>query len=172
MCPCHGEVSPVTLAEQVGAERGPPPFSLPATSLQSGASLLGGQCRPPPGAEALGLSRLAGVDSWQRYSPSPALRARPRPPLVAKTRSGADCGSDNELLIAKFRLKLKKVGKTTRPFRYDLNQPPLLLVQLPQDAGGQRRVLGEGRSLGVLARAGAGCGSVGDVPGAWLASAP
>ena len=35
---------------------------------------------------------------------------------------GADCGSDHELLIAKFRLKLKKVGKTTRPFRYDLNQ--------------------------------------------------
>ena len=39
-----------------------------------------------------------------------------------KTRLGADCGSDHELLIAKFRLKLKKVGKTTRPFRYDLNQ--------------------------------------------------
>ena len=41
-----------------------------------------------------------------------------------KTRPGADCGSDHELLIAKFRLKLKKVGKTTRPFRYDLNQIP------------------------------------------------
>ena len=40
----------------------------------------------------------------------------------AKTRPGADCGSDHEHLIAKFRLKLKKVGKTTRPFRYDLNQ--------------------------------------------------
>ena len=39
-----------------------------------------------------------------------------------KTRPGADCGSDHELLITKFRLKLKKVGKTTRPFRYDLNQ--------------------------------------------------
>ena len=39
----------------------------------------------------------------------------------AKTRPGADCGSDRELLIAKFRLKLKKVGKTTRSFRYDLN---------------------------------------------------
>ena len=42
----------------------------------------------------------------------------------AKTRPGADCGSDHELLIAKFRLKLKKVGKTTSPFRYDLNQIP------------------------------------------------
>ena len=42
----------------------------------------------------------------------------------AKTRLGADCGSDHELLIAKFRLKLKKVAETTRPFRYDLNQIP------------------------------------------------
>ena len=42
----------------------------------------------------------------------------------AKTKPGADCGSDHELLIAKFRLKLKKVGETTRPFRYDLNQIP------------------------------------------------
>ena len=42
----------------------------------------------------------------------------------AKTRPRADCGSDHELLIAKFRFKLKKVGKTTRPFRYDLNQIP------------------------------------------------
>ena len=39
---------------------------------------------------------------------------------VSKTRPGDDFGSDHELLIAKFRLKLKKVGKTTRPFRYDL----------------------------------------------------
>ena len=43
---------------------------------------------------------------------------------VSKTRLGADCGSDYELLIAKVRLKLKKVGKTTTPFRYDLNQTP------------------------------------------------
>ena len=42
----------------------------------------------------------------------------------AETRPGAECGSDHELLIAKFRLKLKKVRKITRPFRYDLNQPP------------------------------------------------
>ena len=45
----------------------------------------------------------------------------------AKTRLGADCGSDHELLIAKFRRKLKKVGKTTRPFRYDLNQIPYII---------------------------------------------
>ena len=44
--------------------------------------------------------------------------------LSAKTRLGADCGSDHELLIAIFRLKFKKVEKTTRPFRYDLNQIP------------------------------------------------
>ena len=42
----------------------------------------------------------------------------------AKIRLGADCGSDHELLIAKFRLKLKKIGETTRPFRHDLNQIP------------------------------------------------
>ena len=43
---------------------------------------------------------------------------------VRKTRPGADCGLDHELLIAEFRLKLKKVGKTTRPFSYDLNKIP------------------------------------------------
>ena len=42
----------------------------------------------------------------------------------AKTRPGAEGGSEHEILIAKFRLKLKKVGKTTRPFRYDINQIP------------------------------------------------
>ena len=42
----------------------------------------------------------------------------------AKTRLGTDCGSDHELFITKFRLKFKKVGKTTSPFRYDLNQIP------------------------------------------------
>ena len=46
----------------------------------------------------------------------------------AKTRPGADCGSGHELLIAKFRLKFQKVGKTTRPFRYDLNQIPYDLI--------------------------------------------
>ena len=43
---------------------------------------------------------------------------------VSKNKTGGDCGSDHELLIAKCRLKLKKVGKTTRTFRYDLNQIP------------------------------------------------
>ena len=47
----------------------------------------------------------------------------------AKTRPGADCGSDHEPLIAKFRLKLKKVGKTARPFRYDLT----IIYQIPYD---------------------------------------
>ena len=45
----------------------------------------------------------------------------------AKTRLGVDCGSDHELFIVKFRLKLKKVGKTTRPFRSDLKQIPLII---------------------------------------------
>ena len=44
--------------------------------------------------------------------------------LNSKTRPGADYGSDHEVLIAKFRLKLKKIGETTRPFWYDLNQIP------------------------------------------------
>ena len=43
---------------------------------------------------------------------------------VSKSRPGSDCGSDHELLVTKFRLKVKKVGKTTNPFRYDLNQIP------------------------------------------------
>ena len=47
-----------------------------------------------------------------------------KPYTVSKTKPGADWGSDHELLIAKFRLKLKKVEKTTRPFRYDQNQIP------------------------------------------------
>ena len=50
-------------------------------------------------------------------------RLSDRPEKSPKTRPGADCGSDHEL-ITKFRLKLKKVGKTTRPFKYDLNQIP------------------------------------------------
>ena len=54
--------------------------------------------------------------SWQQK--------RRRSIQSAKTRPGADCGSDHELLITKFRHKLKKVEKTTRPFRYDLNQIP------------------------------------------------
>ena len=42
--------------------------------------------------------------------------------IICRNKTGADYGSDHELLIAKFKLKLKKVGETTRPFRYDLNQ--------------------------------------------------
>ena len=53
-----------------------------------------------------------------------AAKDRERSIQSVKTKPGADCDSDHELLIAKFRLKLKKVGKTTRTFRYDLNQIP------------------------------------------------
>ena len=59
-----------------------------------------------------------------RWFPEDSLEKRMATHCSTKTRPGADCGSDHELLIAKFRLKLKKVGKTTRPFRYDLNQIP------------------------------------------------
>ena len=61
---------------------------------------------------ALSQHHLPGFEIWRSSIQS------------AKTRPGADCDSDHELLIAKFRLKLKKVGKTIRPFRYDLNQIP------------------------------------------------
>ena len=54
-----------------------------------------------------------------RYSLQPKMK---KLYIGSKKRPGADCGSDHEPLIVKFRLKLKKVGKTTRPFRYDLNQ--------------------------------------------------
>ena len=57
--------------------------------------------------------------SWQQK--------RRRSIQSAKTRPGADCGSDHELVLAKFRLKWKKVRKTTRPFKYDLNQIPFQL---------------------------------------------
>ena len=50
-----------------------------------------------------------------------------KPYTVGKNKAKADCGSDHELLIAKFRLKLKKVGETTRPFRYNLNQIPIII---------------------------------------------
>ena len=46
---------------------------------------------------------------------------------VSRNKQGVDCGSDHELLIVKFRLKLKKVGKTTKPFKYDLNQIPYIV---------------------------------------------
>ena len=48
--------------------------------------------------------------------------------MVSKKRPGADCGSDHKHLVAKFRLQLKKVGKTIRPFRDDLNQIPMIIL--------------------------------------------
>ena len=56
-----------------------------------------------------------------------------------KTKLGADCGSDHELLIGKFRHKLKKVGKTTRSFRYDLNQSLTIMWKWQIDSGDQIR---------------------------------
>ena len=64
---------------------------------------------------SLGFNKKRAPDISQRWRSS--IQS-------AKTRPEADCGSDHELLIAKCRLKLKKVGKTTRPLRYDLNQIP------------------------------------------------
>ena len=69
------------------------------------------------------------VDTTRRPTPKPDWFYSLQPKMeklytICKNRPGADCGSDHELLIAKFRLKLKEVGRTTRPFRYDLNQIP------------------------------------------------
>ena len=69
----------------------------------------------------LDITRWSTLKSDWLYSCSQRWRSSIQ---SAKTRPGADCGSDHELLTAKFRLKLKKVEKTTRPFRYDLNQIP------------------------------------------------
>ena len=60
--------------------------------------------------------------SISKSNGSYSLQSKMERLYTAKTRPGADCGSDHQFLIAKFRFKLKKVGKTTRPFRYDLNQ--------------------------------------------------
>ena len=75
-----------------------------------------------PGSSVHGIFQ-ARVLEWGAIAFSSSQRWRSSI-QSAKTRPGADCGSDHELLIAKFRLKLKKVWKTTRPFRYDLNQIP------------------------------------------------
>ena len=71
--------------------------------------------------ENMDITRWPTLKSDWLYSLQPGWRSSIQ---SAKTRPGADCGSDHELLIAKFRLKLKKVGITTRPFKYDLNQIP------------------------------------------------
>ena len=67
------------------------------------------------------ITRRSILKSDWLYSLQPKMESSIQ---SAKTRPGADCGPDHELLIAKLRLKLRKVGKTTRPFRYDLNQIP------------------------------------------------
>ena len=67
------------------------------------------------------ITRWSTPKSDRSYSLQPKLE---KLYTVSKTRPGVDCDSDHELLIAKSRLKLKKMGKTMRPFRYDLNQIP------------------------------------------------
>ena len=73
------------------------------------------------------ITRWSTPKSDGLYSLQPKMEKLYR---VSKTRPGANCGSDHQLLIAKFRLKLKKVGKTTRPFRYDLNQISYYTVEV------------------------------------------
>ena len=89
-----------------------------AKFLQSCPTLCDPIDRSPPGSSIHGIFQ-ARILEWGAlaFSQRSSIQS-------ANTRLGADCGSDHELLIAKFRLKLKKVGKTTRPFRYDLNQIP------------------------------------------------
>ena len=69
----------------------------------------------------MGITRWSTPKSDWLYSLQPEMEKLYR---VSKNKTGSRCGSNHELLIAKFRRKLKKVGKTTRPFRYDLNQIP------------------------------------------------
>ena len=89
-----------------------------AKSLQSCLTLCDSVDGSPPGSAIPGILQ-ARILEWVAiaFSQRSSIQS-------AKTRLGADCGLDRELLIAKFRLKSKKVGKTTRPFRYDLNQIP------------------------------------------------
>ena len=91
----------VLLREHTGHSKHPPPTTQEKTQLWAS----------PDGLYQNPIDEILCSQRWRSSIQS------------AKTRPGADCGSDQEL-IAKFRLKLKKVGKTTRPFRYDLNQIP------------------------------------------------
>ena len=76
-------------------------------------------CTSPDGQHKNQIDYILSSQRWR------ALYSQQKQAIQsAKARLGVDCGSDHELLIAKFRFKLKKVGKTTRPFRYDLNQIP------------------------------------------------
>ena len=90
-------------------------FILPHVKYIADGNLLsvsGNSNRGPDGQHRNQIDYILCSQRWRSYIQS------------TKTRPAADCGSDHELLIAKFRLKLKKVGKTTRPFTYDLNQIP------------------------------------------------
>ena len=87
-----------------------------AKSLQSCPTLCDPIDSSPPGFLVPGILQARTLE-WGAIAFSRRSSVQ-----STKTRPGANCGSDHELFIAKFSLKLKKVGKTTRPFRYDLNQ--------------------------------------------------
>ena len=89
-----------------------------AKSLQSCPTLCDPIDGSPPGPPIPGILQARTLE-WVAISFSKRSSIQ-----LAKTRPGADCGSDQELFIAKFRLTLKKVEKTIRPFRYDLNKTP------------------------------------------------
>jgi len=79
---------------------------------------------PKPSVEISRTNPRISCTVWPAESMMDLGKGKPLNELSSGQRAGADCGSYHELPIAKFRLKLKKVGKTTRPFRHDLNQIP------------------------------------------------
>ena len=83
--------------------------------------------RAHPLPTTLEMTLHMDITRWSALKSDWLHSLQPKMEKSAKTRLGGDCGSDYEILTTKSRLKLKKVGKTTRPFRYDLNQNPLRL---------------------------------------------
>ena len=96
------------IRNQIGI-RSPPTLSIPANGLNSWL-IFPSLWTSPDGQHQNQIDYILCSQGWRSSIQS------------TKTRPGIDCASDHELLIAKLRLKLKKVGKTARPFRYELNQ--------------------------------------------------